>query len=400
MSTTRIKLARLAAAYTLRDLSGFLSDRGVRLSHAALHKYETGQSTPSARTLLLIAEALRVRPAYLLQQQPIEVEWLAFRKKSRLTKGAAEQVKAAALPRVEHQIQLQRLLGSSVRNPFPRPRPVRSPEDAEQLADSVRRTWKLGEAPLPSVTQAIEDHGGVVVEVPPPSPAFDGLAGLVDRCLPIILVNDSSPADRKRYNLAHELGHLVMACDGVPAKQQESLAHRFAAAFLVPAAVALRELGARRRHLGFDELVNLKSKHGLSVQAWIRRAKDLGVVSDSTYATLCREVSRRGWRKQEPGTFEGDERPVRFRQMVLRALAEGAVTPIKAEEMLPGVTGKASAPSASRSRLRELLAMSLEERSRALRQEAESMVADYAPGGALRTFDMYEKDLDDRDRST
>lgn len=401
MQPSRIKLARLAAAWTLRDLSAFLAKRGLRLSHAALHKYEAGQSTPSARALMVIAEALHVAPGYLVKEPPVEIVWLAFRRRARLTRSAGEQIKAAAISRIEQQIYLQRLLGPPVRNPFPKPQPVRGVEDAETVAVSVRRAWKLGEAPLRSVTQTIEDHGGVVVEVPPPSPAFDGLSGLAEKCLPVILVSNESSADRKRYNLAHELGHLVMACDGLTERQQEPLAHRFAAAFLVPAEVVRRELGPKRKHLSFDELLTLKTRHGLSVQAWICRARDLGIISSATCTRLFKQVSRLGWRKQEPGTFVGDERPLRFRQMVLRGLAEGAVSPHSAEEMFPGVTGHISAaPSRNMNRLRELLAMPLEKRNEVLREAAEAMVEDYAPGGALRELDLSETDLDDDHTST
>ena len=73
-------------------------------------------------------------------------------------------------------------------------------------------------------------------------------------------------------SLAHELGHLVMDCRGVKSKEEEKLAHRFAAAFIVPAAVARRELGPRRRSLNLAELALLKGKHGLSMQGWARRA--------------------------------------------------------------------------------------------------------------------------------
>ncbi|PXF55416.1 MAG: hypothetical protein C4B58_15095 [Deltaproteobacteria bacterium] len=63
-------------------------------------------------------------------------------------------------------------------------------------------------------------------------------------------------------------------------KEQESLANRFAAAFIVPPAVARQELGEHRRSLSFQELGILKRKHGLSMQAWMRRAFDLGIINE------------------------------------------------------------------------------------------------------------------------
>ena len=78
------------------------------------------------------------------------------------------------------------------------------------------------------------------------------------------------------------------------------MAHRFAAALLVPADAARQELGEKRRHLAFTELGVLKEKYGLSMQAWIRRAKDLEIISESVYKSLCIQFSSKGWRKREP----------------------------------------------------------------------------------------------------
>ena len=51
----------------------------------------------------------------------------------------------------------------------------------------------------------------------------------------------------------------------VDERTEETLAHRFAAAFLVTATTARRELGSKRRHLDFRELTMLTQKHGLLV---------------------------------------------------------------------------------------------------------------------------------------
>ena len=114
--------------------------------------------------------------------------------------------------------------------------------------------WGLGDAAIESMAGTIEDNGGVVVEVTGVPHGFDGLSGVAAGCHPVVVVNREALADRRRYTLAHELGHVVMTCDEVPTAAQEPLAHRFAAAFLVPSRIAVRELGERRRHLDLQEL--------------------------------------------------------------------------------------------------------------------------------------------------
>lgn len=372
-----------------------LAERGMTLSHAALHKYEAGLSTPSARTIMFVAEAFGVRPDYFIRDDPMKVEWLAFRRRHRLPKAAADRIKSAAHATIEHQVRLQRLLGASADSRFPEPQAVSDVDGAEALAQAVREYWKLGEAPVASMTRTIEDHGGVVVEVKPPKPGFDGLAGRADEC-PVVLISSESASDRKRYNLAHELGHLAMSCDGIAEKEEERLAHRFAAAFLVPASVARLELGTKRRHLDLDELLPLKRRHGLSIQAWIRRASDLEIITPPMYKRLCVSVSRRGWRKHEPGAYEIDERPVRLRQMLLRALAEDLVSHDYAEEVMPGITESAATEFPGEMHLAsKLLDASPEYRDDVLRRAAESLRGEYEEGGELRDTDLVDLDDDD-----
>jgi hypothetical protein len=156
-----------------------------------------------------------------------------------------------------------------------------------------------------------------------------------------VVTKRNATADRKRFTLAHELGHLVMETDPiVSAREEERLANRFAAAFLVPRDAAVRELGPKRTHLSFIELRLLKEKHGLSMQAWLCRARDLGIVKEGHFNTLYASLGAYGWRRQEPGEYRGREEPAAFRQMVYRALAEGLVDQQQAERWCPELKGQ------------------------------------------------------------
>ena len=49
---------------------------------------------------------------------------------------------------------------------------------------------------------------------------------------PIVVLNSQQPADRQRYSLAHEIGHLVM--HRLPSALMEDEANTFASALLMP----------------------------------------------------------------------------------------------------------------------------------------------------------------------
>ena len=111
-----------------------------------------------------------------------------------------------------------------------------------------------------------------------------------------------------------------MDTSSVDDKQEEAFARRFATALIVPAEVMKKELGENRRKVALREFAVLKQKYGLSMQGLIRRAADLGIISQAHYTSLCRQFSANGWRKKEPVDFESGEKPRRLLQMVLARL--------------------------------------------------------------------------------
>jgi Zn-dependent peptidase ImmA (M78 family) len=112
-------------------------------------------------------------------------------------------------------------------------------EGAEEAAQMLRDAWGLGNAPIKNLTQTAETRGVVVIGQSQVSERFDGLAGYMGEDVPVIVINTEVDTDRQRFNLAHELGHLVMETSD---DMEEKLAHRFASAFLVPEDVVRREL--------------------------------------------------------------------------------------------------------------------------------------------------------------
>ncbi len=365
----RLRQARLAAGLSLEDLAGRLEQP---LTKQALSKYERGLSQPPPSRIADLAAALHVRTSSLLAESDVEIEWVAYRKLQRLSKSRQEQVTAVATQRLEGEVRLRELFHLGERHDLPGPIDVQQLHDCDYAAAAVRLRWDLGDRPVDSLIERIEEHGCAVV-VWPEEWGFDGLSGWANQT-PVLVLNQSVPPDRLRFNAAHELGHLVMKRteDG---KKDEQFAHRFAASFLVPAEAARRELGERRRGLEMEELGLLKQRWGLSMQAWVRRAHDLEIIGDELYRRLNMRFRRQGWHREEPFQYEAAESPTLLRRLVLRALAEGIITSEEANRLHPGSSGGESEAIADRS-LRDLARRPIEERHRAIEAAGFTVEAD------------------------
>ena len=106
----------------------------------------------------------------------------------------------------------------------------------------------------------------------------------------------------------------------------------------MPADVVRAEVGAHRSSISIGELVALKERFGVSVQAIAFRCKDLGIIDAKAFSELYREFKRRGWRDppfKEPAVMQAEEEePKRFERLCLRALAENVIGESRAAEML------------------------------------------------------------------
>jgi len=113
---------------------------------------------------------------------------------------------------------------------------------------------------------------------------------------PVIGLAAERPGDRIRFSLSHELWHLISAPVGKPLEIERN-ADIFAAEFLTP------QMGIRQEityPVTLTLLAELKARWGISMQSLIRRAVELGIVTQRQYFTLMQQMSVRGWRIKEP----------------------------------------------------------------------------------------------------
>lgn len=275
----KLKVARSASGLSLRALADAM---GGIVSAQAIGKYERNEDMPSSRVLIALAKALHVSEEYLLSEDELSLEGVDFRKKVGTSSKEEAALEARAVHLLERYLAVEDLLQMrSVEWEQPRsaPHPVADVRDAEDAARSVREDWGLGNDPIPQLAELLEERGIKVLSLDLDS--VDGLAAKVRRkerdAARVIVIKRSTWSERKRFNLAHELGHMVIAPSG--GVDEEKAAHRFAGAFLMPADVLRAEIGAHRSSISIGELVALKKRFGVSIQALAYRCKDLGIIS-------------------------------------------------------------------------------------------------------------------------
>jgi Zn-dependent peptidase ImmA (M78 family)/DNA-binding XRE family transcriptional regulator len=330
----RIKSARLLAGLSLRELAKSLN--GI-ISHNAISKYEKGEMMPDSKVLIALSKALDVKTDYFLRPQTVEISNIEFRKKSSLTVKKTNSIKENIKDNIERYIELETFL--NFENTFINPIKdvvIENAEDVENAVEQLLHQWDLGINALPNVIEILEDKDIKVVEIDADE-KFDGLSGWANNAIPVIVINKNFTVERKRFTALHELGHLLLSINGekFTHKEIEKFCYVFAGAMLLPKETLFNELGKKRNSISLNELIYIKESYGISIQAIMARAKDLGVISNDQYVRFRIRVNQDQNLKLEIGygEYKGTEHSSRFKQLLYRATAEEIISMSKAASL-------------------------------------------------------------------
>lgn len=324
----RIRSARVRRRLSQREVA-----REVGVSAMAISKYETGRMTPPSGVLVKLARATGVNPGYFIRPANVTVKEIMFRDHPQGGPRDRAVAREAIREWVERYAEIEALLAAPAPEPLDPVKitPVSSPEDAERAAGELRTRWQLGAGPIPSMVELLETRG-IRVGMPELPETVHAMVVRGSDGRPAIALRKGLPGDRQRFSLGHELAHLVLPI--APGASSEGIVNRFAAALLVPAASARQELGESRREISPLELFTLKHKWGMSMQAWIKRSRELGILPEGIAGDYLAAFKKQGWWLREPGAQVAAEVPGRMELMVVRAVEEGIISEGRAGELL------------------------------------------------------------------
>jgi len=320
-------VAREALGMTQAELAARLSELaepGQRVSQGYVSRVEKGALTVSGARLGLFAAALLCTPDLLVSEARV---WslgdgcLYHRNRA--------STKASTLRKLHAQVNLLRLhlhrLAAVAGQPLPEfgwtPVDISGILGPADAARAVRDKYGVGAGPVRSVTAIAEDMGALVVTLPLGVREVDATSLHPPGEPPLFVINSDVSADRQRFTLGHELGHV--ACIPGDGADPEEMAQGFAGELLAPARQVHADLKAAP--ITPARLLQLKGTWLISATALLRRAADLAVITESSYRRISAQISALGWRTGEPDPLPA-ERPSVVPLLVRQAItAAGSV---------------------------------------------------------------------------
>lgn len=314
---TRLTILRNLEAVSREEIA-----RDLLMTAEHLRLLERGTRGASVELVDALAEYFDVPPTFFEQgvETQVSLESCSFRSQ----RAASKRFRAAFAARASLLDELLAYLG---RSGVQTPRPTLPPAEQifpEEAAVETREALGVGQnRPILDLTLAVESAGVVVADVAAEKTSIDAMSCWI-RDRPIVIRSlAKGSSSRARFDLAHELGHLVMhrALDATADRERE--ADRFAIALLIPRPALVDEFPTADRW-SWPTLFELKSRWGVSLAALVRAARDASVIDAVRYRSANVYMSSRGWRRIEPAEPTTEE-PSMIRT-VLSGLTERGLT--------------------------------------------------------------------------
>jgi Zn-dependent peptidase ImmA (M78 family)/DNA-binding XRE family transcriptional regulator len=305
-SGKRVRQARELKRLTQKELA-----HRIGKSQAAITHVERGFKDPSPDFIAAIAQQTGLPISFFTTDPPIEfpVDVLLFRARTSMTRRDA----LAASRYAEIIFEMGMTLSSYVTQI-----PLRLQKSTKSPANAARETRKwLGlplDEPIQHLTNAMERAGIVVMAIPLDQDDIDAFSTWIENAPVIALCSGKSLGDRKRWSSGHELGHLVLHSERTIRSNEHKEADQFAGELLLPEKAMRREITSP---VTITSLAALKPRWGVSIQALVYRAHELGIITDRQYRYLFEQISIRGWRTREPQNLDIPvEKPRALRKIV------------------------------------------------------------------------------------
>ena len=327
----RLNEARLYRKITIEELA-----KSVGIKKQAISQFENGKSSPEFNTLQSISNTLNFPIRFFIEdnRKDIVLGNTYFRAPFSSNKKDLNSQRIKA----KYVAYIQSCLSEYVDFPILSLPHFDEIDDIEHIANQTRDFWGLGREPIPNMVALLERNGIIVSEFSTEGKTIDAfyqygeVFGKEYYC--VVLGTDKLTFARRQFNAAHELAHILLhernndidELDRIEFRQREDEANKFASAFLLPREAFADDVRPYCNKLNY--YVELKRKWKVSISAMVIRAFDLEIISANQYQYLMRQISRNGWRTQEPlDEYMVVKRPKALKQAINMLLLNDYLTP-------------------------------------------------------------------------
>lgn len=301
----KLKDIRILNGFSRSELASMLN-----VSEQAIWQYETGTTLPNLNNINQLKQLFNVKAKYFYSQNrltyDVDEATIAYRNGDReyrsktVTEAIFLNFTSVMISDMERYVEtppnnlkkwIATDLGTDRENGI------------EELATDIR--MKLGLEDNKDLLYVLEKNGAVILEKNL-GKETDAYSTWTDTPF-IVLSREKKSSVRRNFDLAHELGHLLMHykldinnLDKKSYQTVEQEANYFASCFLLPKEPFLADFQAIPKQTNPDAYIEMKEKWCVSIQTMEYRAYKLGQLTYEQNRYFFSSLNRKGYRTKEP----------------------------------------------------------------------------------------------------
>jgi len=287
---------RLTSAREQRGLTKQVFAQHCGVSRRTVSAWEAGDVDHPP--VPLISRVLDYPESYFFSDDAPEIseDWVSFRALSAMTAKQVHRMLATSSVGVE----FSNWMDANYRTPNPDIPDLSEVSDLvpASAAEHLRSIWGQHEKPIKNMMKLLENKGVRIFSLPSDDREVDAFC-FTREGRDFIFINTAKSAERRRFDLAHELGHLVLhqKIRKNRSKQLEDEANEFASSFLMPGDAVIAQVRGR---LTLADVFMLKGYWKVSAVAMVERLFRLQLISEWQRRQWLIDLTKRGFRTAEP----------------------------------------------------------------------------------------------------
>jgi Zn-dependent peptidase ImmA (M78 family)/transcriptional regulator with XRE-family HTH domain len=317
MESNKYNPAMVTLAREMRGLTQTELATKIGVPQGTVSKLESGTLSITDELVRAIAQGLQLPESFFSQMDavhPFGSTTFYHRRLQSVPAGILRKIEARVNVYRFHATRLLKATDLDRRCRFRRIDKDEYGGDIREIAELTRAGWNMPAGPVHNVIKSVESAGGIVIRFDFGTSKMFGLSEWNPPAPPLFFLNNNPEisADRDRFTLAHELGHVLL--HAMPNPDMEKEANRFASEFLMPA----KEI---RAHLTppikLHTVARLKPFWKVSMAALIECAVDLGVINANQHVYLRMQLQQKGYSRREPAELDFPrERPTLLMEII------------------------------------------------------------------------------------
>lgn len=327
----QLTYARKARGLTMKSLA-----EKAGISRQMISSYESGRTVPTGKNILKLAETLDFPSTFFSRKfDSLSSDGTFFRSQSAATKRARDMQKMDLI----FSNNIYNILKKYIEFPdvclpdlyVGNCHKITS-EFIKYKANELRKLWGMdNNSPVLDLIRTMEANGFIVVKSNMQNSKIDAVSKwILDRPF-VVLTDNGESAVRRRFNAAHEIGHIVLHSEvesiydlnASELRIIERQANEFASHFLLPNDAFLDSLVT----INLEGFIQLKKYWLVSIGAMVMKTYNLGILNDNQYTYIQKKLSKNKWKKVEPLDDELEvEQPSIFSEVYKMLATSGLFT--------------------------------------------------------------------------